>query len=114
MVGELNGDDCVDIDFGIQNHIYTTDNNSVGCLDLIEEYDRLCREQRSLSRKQQGSNNWEQQRQQVVEANRKITRKVEDFQQKLTTWVVNEYDAVFVEDFDLKPMLEFSQNAKNK
>ena len=52
MVGELNGDDCVDIDFGIQNHIYTTDNNSVGCLDLIEEYDRLCSEQRSLSRKQ--------------------------------------------------------------
>ena len=49
-----------------------------------------------------------------MEANRKITRKVEDFQQKLTTWVVNEYGAVFVEDFDVKPMLEFSQNAKNK
>lgn len=66
LVGELNGDDYVGIDLGIQNYIYTTDNNSVDCLDLIEEYDRLRREQRSFSRKQQGSNNWEQQRQQKL------------------------------------------------
>ena len=55
-----------------------------------------------------------QQRQQVAKANRKITRKVEHFQHKLTTWVVNEYDAVFVENLDVKPMLESSQNGKNK
>ena len=55
-----------------------------------------------------------QQRQQVAKANRKITRKVEDFQHKLTTWVVNEYDAMFVENLDRKPMLESSQNGKNK
>ncbi|ELY50209.1 transposase, IS605 OrfB family protein [Natronolimnohabitans innermongolicus JCM 12255] len=36
------------------------------------------------------------------------------FQQKLTTWLVREYDAVFVEDLDVKPMLEESHNARNK
>jgi putative transposase len=113
-VDELDSDDCVGIDLGIQNYIYTSDGDSVDCLDLSEEYDRLRREQRKLSRKQQGSNNWEQQRQKVAKANRKITRKVKDFQHKLTTWLVNQYDAVFVEDLDVNPMLESSQNAKNK
>jgi putative transposase len=37
-----------------------------------------------------------------------------DFQHKLTSWLVTEYDAVFVEDLDVKPMLEGSHNARNK
>ena len=37
-----------------------------------------------------------------------------DYQHKLTTWLVTEYDVVAVEDLDVKPMLETSQNAKNK
>jgi putative transposase len=37
-----------------------------------------------------------------------------DYQHKLTTWLVTEYDVVAVEDLDVKPMLESSQNAKNK
>jgi putative transposase len=37
-----------------------------------------------------------------------------DYQHKLTTWLVREYDLVAVEDLDVKPMLETSQNAKNK
>jgi len=39
---------------------------------------------------------------------------VRDYQYKLTTWLVQEYDLVAVEDLDVKPMLETSQNAKNK
>lgn len=37
-----------------------------------------------------------------------------DFQHKLSTWLVKEYDVVAVEDLDVKPMLETSQSAKNK
>ena len=37
-----------------------------------------------------------------------------DYQHKLTTWLVREYDLVAVEDLDVKPMLETSQNVKNK
>jgi putative transposase len=48
-VGELDGDDCVGVDLGIQKYIYISDGDSVDCLDLTEEYDRLRHEQRSLS-----------------------------------------------------------------
>jgi len=37
-----------------------------------------------------------------------------DYQHKLTTWLVKEYDAVFVEDLNVKGMLEQSHNARNK
>ena len=37
-----------------------------------------------------------------------------NFEYKLRTGLVTEYDAVFVEDLDVKPMLEDSQNARNK
>ena len=50
----------------------------------------------------------------MARAKRHIRRKVLDFQHKLSTWLVREYDVVAVEDLDVKPMLETSQSAKNK
>nr|WP_231857258.1 RNA-guided endonuclease TnpB family protein [Natronomonas moolapensis] len=45
---------------------------------------------------------------------RHIRRKVLDYQHKITTWLVRAYDAVFVEDLEVKEMLEQSHNAHNK
>jgi putative transposase len=50
----------------------------------------------------------------VAKVRRHIRRKVLDYQYEITTWLVREYDAVFVEDLDVKGMLEQSQNARNK
>ncbi len=50
----------------------------------------------------------------MAKVKRHIRRKVLDYQHKLTTWLVCEYDAVFVEDLDVKGMLEQSHNARNK
>jgi len=113
-VDDLDTEDCVGIDLGITNYIYTSDGDSVDWLDLTDEYDRLRREQRSLSRKEHGSNNWEKQRREVAKAKRRIKRKVEDFQHKLTTWLVTTYDAVFVEDLNVSGMLQQRGNARNK
>jgi putative transposase len=113
-LSEIEPEDCVGVDLGITSYIHTSENLSVDMVDLSDEYDRYAREQRKLSRKQHGSNNWEKQRQQVAKANRAIKRKVLDYQHKLTAWLVQEYDVVAVEDLDVKPMLETSQNAKNK
>jgi putative transposase len=113
-VDDLDAEDCVGIDLGINNYIYTSDDDSVDWLDLSGEYDRLRREQRSLSRKEHGSNNWEKQRREVATIKRRIKRKVEDFQHKLTTWLVQEYDAVFVEDLNVSGMLQSEGNARNK
>ena len=111
---EIEPKDCVGVDLGITSYIHTSENLSVDTLDLSDEYDRYAREQRKLDRKEHGSANWEKQRQQVARAKRKIKRKVCDYQHKLTTWLVQEHDVVAVEDLDVKPMLETSQNAKNK
>jgi putative transposase len=110
----LDSANCVGVDLGILSYIHTSDDTAVDMLDLSDEYDRYAREQRKLDRKEHGSNNWEKQRQAVATAKRQIKRKVLDYQHKLTTWLVREYDLVAVEDLDVKPMLETSQNAKNK
>ena len=113
-LSEIEPQDCVGVDLGITSYIHTSDNLTVGTLDLSDEYERLRREQRNLSRKEHGSSNWEKQRRQVAKAKRKIKRRVKDFQHKLTTWLVTEYDLVAVEDLNVKSMLETPQNAKNK
>jgi putative transposase len=113
-LSEIEPEDCVGVDLGITSYIHTSENLSVDTLDLSDEYDRYAREQRKLDRKEHGSANWEKQRRKVAQAKRAIKRKVRDYQHKLTTWLVTEYDVVAVEDLDVKPMLEGSQSAKNK
>ena len=113
-LSEMKPQNCVGIDLGITSYIHTSENLSVDTLELSDEYDRCAREQRKLDRKEHGSGNWEKQRRKVAQAKRTIKRKVCDYQHKLTTWLVTEYDVVAVEDLDVKPMLETSQNAKNK
>jgi putative transposase len=113
-VDELDASNSVGTDLGIQNYIHTSDGKTVDWLDLEEEYERLRREHRNLSRKEHGSNNWEKQRREVATVKRRIQRKVLDYQHKLTTWLVKTYDAVFVEDLDLAGMLRGDGNARNK
>jgi putative transposase len=113
-VDSLDASNTVGIDLGILNYIHTSNGKTVDWLDLEDEYERLRREQRKLSRKEHGSNNYEKQRKQVAKVKRKIRRKVLDYQHKLSTWLVREYDAVFVEDLNVKEMLEQSHNARNK
>jgi len=50
----------------------------------------------------------------VAKVNRRIQRKTLDYQHKITTWFVREYDAVFVEDLDVKGMVQDDGNARNK
>ena len=113
-VDSLDARNSVGIDLGILNYIHTSDDKTVDWLDLEDEYERLQREQRKLSRKEKGSNNYEKQRREVAKVKRHIKRKVLDYQHKITTWLVREYDAVFVEDLNVKGMLEQSHNARNK
>jgi len=113
-VDSLNTDNSVGVDLGILNYIHTSDGTTVDWIDLEDEYERLDREQRKLSRKEHGSNNYENQRQAVAKVKRHIRQKVLDYQHKLTIWLVTEYDAVFVEDLNVAEMLQGDGNARNK
>jgi len=112
-VETLDTSNSIGIDLGILNYIHTSDGKTVDWLELEDEYDRLRREQQKLSRKEHGSNNYEKQRKTVAKIKRHIRQKVLDYQHKLTTWLVTEYDAVFVEDLNVAEMLQGDRNARN-
>jgi len=87
---------CVGIDVGILTYAHDTDGTAVKSLDLSDERERLEREQRSLSRKEHGSNNYEKQRQRVAECHADLRRKRRDFLHKLSAYYTREYDLVAV------------------
>ena len=113
-VDSLNTSNSVGIDLGILNYSHTSDGKTVDWLDSEDDYERLRREQRKLSRKGKGSNSYEQQRVEVAKVKRHVPRKVLDYQHKLRTWLVKEYDAVFVESLNVQSVLQDGGNARNK
>jgi len=80
---------------------------------LSADRDRLEREQRTLSRKEHGSANWEAQRRTVAAVHKRMRNKKLDFKHKVAAFYTREYDAVFVEDLDVKGMLEGDRNGRN-
>jgi putative transposase len=104
---------CVGIDVGILKYAHDTDGTAVGSLGLSAERERLEREQRSLSRKEQRSNNYETQRRRVAECHADVRRKRRDFLHKLSNYYAREYDLVAVEDLNVKEMMESPSNSRN-
>jgi putative transposase len=113
-VEDIDAEETVGLDLGVLNFIHNSDGRSIGRLDLSDERKRLEREQRSLSRKQYESNNWEQQRRRVAEVHARMSNKKRDYKHKLAHYYTTEYDAVFVEDLNVKSLLESNRNARNK
>jgi putative transposase len=83
-------------------------------LDLSAERERLERAQRDLSRKEHGSNNWEQQRKMVAQRHTHLKRKRRDFLHKLSNYYIREYDLVAIEDLDTKGLVELPSNSRNR
>ncbi|WP_433632026.1 RNA-guided endonuclease InsQ/TnpB family protein [Halomicrococcus sp. NG-SE-24] len=108
-----NPERCVGIDVGILKYAHDTDGHAVGSLDLSDERERLEREQRKLSRKRYGSNNYERQRRRVANCHADLKRKRRDFLHKLSAYYAREYDLVAVEDLNVKGMLESPSNSRN-
>jgi putative transposase len=108
-----NPEKCVGIDVGILTYAHDTDGTAVGSLNLCDERVRLEREQRKLSRKEHGSNNYETQRRRVAECHADLRRKRRDFLHKLSNYYATEYDLVAVEDLKVKGMMESPSNSRN-
>jgi putative transposase len=109
-----NPERCVGIDVGILKYTHDTDGHAVGSLDLSAEQERLEHEQRVLSRKEHGSNNYREQQRKVARRHADIARKRHDFLHKLSTWYAENYDLVAVEKLDAKSMMELPSNSHNR
>jgi len=111
---EIDREDMVGIDVGIIKYAHDTDSTMVGSLDLDTEYERLEREQRALSRKEQGSQNWHEQRRRVARIHSRIVRKRRDFLHKLSNYYACEYELVAVEDLNVHGMMQLPSNSRNR
>jgi putative transposase len=106
--------DAVGIDVGILKYVHDSDGLAVESPDLSDERERLERAQRDLSRKNHGSNNWEEQRKKVARRHADLKRKRRDFLHKLSAYYAREYDLVAVEDLDAKGLVELPGNSRNR
>ncbi|WP_226042912.1 transposase [Natrinema sp. DC36] len=104
----------VGIDVGILKYAHDTDGHAIESADLSDECERVEREQRKLSRKQHGSNNYEKQRRRVAGCHADLKNKRRDFLHKLSNYYAREYDLVAVEDLDAKGLVELDGNSRNR
>jgi putative transposase len=87
-----NPERVVGIDVGILKYAHDTDGTAVESPDFSDDRERLERAQRELSRKEHGSNNWEQQRKTVAQRHADLKRKRRDFLHKLSNHYAREHD----------------------
>ena len=111
---EIDREDMVGIDVGIIKYTHDTDSTMVGSLTLEDEYEQLERDQRALSRKEEGSQNWHKQRRRVARIHARIVRKRRDFLHKLSAYYAREYALVAVEDLNVHGMMQLPSNSRNR
>ena len=66
--------------------------------------DKLAKEQRKLSRKKKGSSNWNKQRIRVAKIQEKVANQRKNFLHHKSKKLVTHFDAVVIEDLDMKGM----------
>lgn len=74
---------------------------------------KLTKLQRSLARKQKGSNNREKARVKLARFEKHISDSRKDYIEKETLRLVRTYDVIGIENLNLQGMMKFSHNAKN-
>ena len=75
--------------------------------------EKLKQLQRGLSRKELKSNNWQKQKQKITTLQKHIANQRMDWIHKESRTIVNNYDAVIVEDIDLRNMSQCLKLGKN-
>ena len=102
------------IDFAMRGMAVFSDGNRADYpMYYRKGQERLAREQRKLSRCQRGSRNYDRQKRLVALCHEKVRNQRKDFQHKLSRRIAEQYDAVAVEDIDMKAMssgLHFGKN----
>ena len=112
-VEDIEVEDTVGIDLGTTKFIHDSNNHSFESLDEQRDRERIDRRHRDLSRKEYGSNNWENARQALARAYERLDNRREDYREKLAHEYTTRYDAVFLEDLDVKSMTEGNGNSRN-
>ena len=100
-------DKSIGLDMGITSLIATSNGDKIANPKHFKQLrKKLKRIQKTLSRKQNGSNNRQKARLQVAKVHAQITDARKDFLHKLTTQLVRENQTIVVEDLAIKNMVK--------
>ncbi|WP_198968520.1 RNA-guided endonuclease InsQ/TnpB family protein [Saccharolobus islandicus] len=97
----------VGIDLGVEKLVTTSDGVVVENPKVFDKVERRIKIlQQSLSRKKKGSRNYEKVREKLAKLHEHVKNLMSDYIHKVTSWLVEEYDEIYVEDLDVKKMVE--------
>lgn len=104
---------AVGVDVGLESYVTLSTGEKVSNPRFLKDaYRRLRKEQKTLARKEKGSNNWERQKRRVAKAYAKVADRRADFLHKLSTRLVEEFDVITVETLAVKNMQKNRSLAK--
>lgn len=104
----------IGLDLGLKDFVVTSDGEHIRHPKIGRSYEsKLVREQRKFSRKQKNSQNRKKQRIKVAKAHEKISNKRNDFLHKLSHRLINENQAIYIEDLNIKGMVKNHKLAKS-
>lgn len=104
---------CVGFDLGIKDLLITSDGEKKENPKNIKKYeDKLAKEQRKLSHKKKGSNNWNKQRIKVARIHEKIHNTRIDNLHKISHELINENQVIVSEDLAVSNMVKNYHLAK--
>ena len=106
--------DSVGIDLGIKNFAICSDGTIYPNMKFFEKSLRKLKiSQRSLSRKQKGSNNREKAKLKVSKLHKKVKNQRNDYQHKVSRELVNKYNIICLETLKVKNMVKNKRLAKS-
>lgn len=104
----------VGLDVGLNDFVVDSLGNKVNNERYFRSLEqKLIKEQRKLSRKVYGSNNWLKQKRKVAKVHEKIVNKRMDFQHKLSTYYIKNHDVIGIEDLSVRNMLKNKHLSKS-
>ena len=104
---EISKDSSVGIDLGIKDYAILSDGRKFSNPKHLENTKKkLAHLQKVFARKEKGSKNYEKMRIKVAKCHRKIANKRNDSLHNLSSYLVNNYKTICLEDLNVKGMLQ--------
>ena len=103
----------IGLDFSLAN-LFVSDSKTKSNMPKFYEKSltKLAKEQRRLSHMEKGSNNYKNQLLRITNLHERISNQRKDYLHKISRYIANKYDYVFVEDLDLKSISERKEEMK--
>ena len=103
----------VGIDLGLKSFAVLSDGTVIDNVKFFrEKQSEITKIQRRLSRKIKGSNRYRKNKTRIVRLHNKVTNRRKDFLHNVTTYLVNNYDVICIEDLNVSGMLSNHKLAK--